>query len=172
MSEEALKQIAKDIAAIKSALAAGAAAVAAALGAPVQSSNGGGSKDGAVASDRELDGQYGDPEVRRDPSEKYWSGMSYAGKRLSECPPDYLDAFAKYRDSCAYNSEKDGSEAKKKYARYDRLDAARARGWAARLRSGWKPKTGGGGVSQKPLTDEDYGDSGFDDPGYDPDIPF
>lgn len=157
MSDDALQQIAKDVAAIKSALAAGALAFAAALGATVPASGAGGSKGGEVASDADLDGQYGDPEVRRDPSDRYWRGASYAGVALSACPPDYLDAFAKYKDSCAFMSEKEGSEKKKKYAEYDRRDAARARGWAARLRSGWRPKG-----AAPPVTDEDYDDGGDD----------
>lgn len=167
MSDDALERIAKDVAAIKAALAAGAAAFASALGVPVQSA-GGGSRGGAVASEAELDGQYGDPEVRRDPSSKYWPGQSYAGRRLSECPADYLDAYAKYKDACAWANDKDGGEKKKKYAEYDRRDAARARGWAARLRAGWKPKTTTGGG--RPLTDDDYDDGGFG--GDSDEIPF
>jgi hypothetical protein len=165
MSDEALRQIAKDIAAIKAALAAGAVAFAAALGATMPMSGGTGSKGGGVANDAELDSQYGDPEIRKDPTEKYWTGASYAGCRLSQCPADYLDAFAKYKDACAYAGEKEGSEKKKKYADYDRRDAARARGWATRLRNGWKPKTGGGGGLGQPVTDEDYG-------GGDSEVPF
>lgn len=172
MSDEALKQIAKDVAAIKAALGAGAAAFAAALGVQVSSGGGAGPKGGEVASDADLDSSYGDPEIRRDPTAKYWSGPSYAGLHLSACPPDYLDAFAKYKDACAWGNEKDGSDKKKKYAEYDRRDAARARGWAARMRAGWKPKSNGGdggGFGGKPVTDEDY-DDGFG--GADDDIPF
>lgn len=96
---------------------------------------GGGGAD--VADDDELDGKYGDPVVKKDPTTNYWKGQSFLNKHLSECSPEYLDAFAKYRDVCAKMKEKDGTEAKKKYAAFDRRDAARARGWARRLRSGW-----------------------------------
>ena len=33
-----------------------------------------GKAEGAVADDFDLDGQYGDPEIRNDPSQKYWQG--------------------------------------------------------------------------------------------------
>ena len=88
-----------------------------------------------VASDDDLNSQYGDPDVRRDPSQKYWQGESYVGMRFGQCPPDYLDAMAKYKDACAFMNEKSGDEAKAKYIAYDRRDAARARGWAKRLRA-------------------------------------
>lgn len=87
------------------------------------------STDGAVADDRDLDGQYGDPEIRFDPREKYWSGASYIGQRFSQCPPDYLLATAKYLDACAFMKRKDGDDRK---AGFNEKDAARARGWALR----------------------------------------
>jgi hypothetical protein len=156
MSDELLRQIVKDVADIKAALAAGAVAFAAALGATVSSSGaGGGTGEGRVATDQELDSQYGDPEVRKDPTDRYWHGASYIGSRLSECPPDYLDAFAKYKDACAYANEKEGKAEKKKYVEYDRRDAARARGWARRMRGGWKPVNGAG---RQQFSDDDYGD--------------
>jgi hypothetical protein len=158
---ELLKRIAKDVADIKAALSAGAAASASALG--VQGSAPSSGSGGGVASDRDLDSEHGDPEVRRDPKDTYWIGASYVGCRFSTCPPDYLDAMAKYKDACAYASEKEGKPEKQKYVAYDRRDAARARGWAARLRGGWKPAGGGGGG--RPLTDDDYG-------GADNDVPF
>ncbi len=158
MSDEALKQIAKDVAAIKAALAAGAVAFAAALGVKVTASGGAGGGD--IANDQELDSAYGDPVVRKDPNK--WREESYVGAKYSECTPDYLDAMAKYKDACAYANEKEGNPAKAKYIAYDRRDAARARGWAMRLRSGWKPSSGGAA----PVSDEDYDD------GADSDIPF
>lgn len=92
---------------------------------------------GEVASDADLDGEHGDQPVRRDPSAKYWTGQSYVGVRLSQCPPEYLDATAKYREACAYMNGKEGNPEKAKYIEYDKRDAARARGWAKRLREGW-----------------------------------
>lgn len=135
-----LSQIQRDVAEIKSAIARGA-----------QSGGGtSGSTEGAIADDRDLDGSHGDVTIRYDPKEKYWTGDSYAGYRFSECPPEYLDAMAKYLDACAYMAEKDPDEKRRKSAVYKRKDAARARGWARRIREngGQAPapqQTGGGG---------------------------
>ena len=93
-----------------------------------------------VADDDDLDSRFGDPIVKKDPTQTYWKGPGgYVNKHLSECTPEYLDAYAKYKDVCAKLKERDGSAEKKKYAAFDRKDAARARGWAKRLRSGWTP---------------------------------
>lgn len=120
-------------------------------------------KSGGVepADDDELDGKYGDPAIRRDPPEKYWRGDRYVGCHLSECPADYLEAWAKYKLACAFVADKD--PAKAKYANYDRKDAARALGWARRIKAGQHtPKA-------RPASDfgasegSDFGgDTGFD----------
>jgi hypothetical protein len=94
--------------------------------------------EGDVATDADLDGKYGDEEIRRDPSAKYWEGESQVSRRMSECPADYLDAYAKYKNARAFMNEKEGKEDKAKYVGYDRKSAARARGWAQRIRSGYK----------------------------------
>ena len=86
-----------------------------------------------VATDEELDGQHGDPVVKYDP-DRIWKGEPHAGKHFSECPPEYLDALAKACDSRAWVKRRDGEE---KAASFSEADAARARGWAARLRKGW-----------------------------------
>lgn len=109
-----------------------------------------------VASDSDLDGKYGNEEIRKDPSGKYWNGDSFKGKRMSECSAEYLEAFAKYKDACAYMNEKSGDEAKAKYIGYDRKSAARARGWAKRVSDGFKPAS----------------DSLFDKSADDSDVPF
>lgn len=168
---ERIKQIADDVAALRSAFAASMMAFAAALGVqvgPPAARSGGGDRpaEGAVATDRDLDGQYGDPTVRKDPSEKYWPGPSFVGVPLSQCSPEFLDSFAKYKDACAYANEQEGKPDKAKYIAYDRRDAARARGWAARMRSAqWRTKPRPG-AKQPPPTDEDYEDdySGDDAP--------
>jgi hypothetical protein len=99
-----------------------------------------------VASEAELDSKAGDEEIRKDP--KRWTGETYAGKRMSETTPDYLDEVASFADYCAAMSEakardaKDGAVAAVKErmnAGYRRATARRARGWAARLRAGWRP---------------------------------
>lgn len=88
---------------------------------------------GAVASAADLDGPHGDPEVKKDP--KRWQGQAMAPCRMSECPPDYLDVLAGFKDWQAGKDEEQGTDEAKKSARYKRLDAARARGWAARKRA-------------------------------------
>lgn len=90
-----------------------------------------------VASDADLDAKYGDPDIRRDP--KFWTGASCVGRRMSQCTPDYLDGFAKYKDASATANEKEGDPARAKYIGYDRKDAKLARGWARRLRSRASP---------------------------------
>jgi hypothetical protein len=82
------------------------------------------------------DGPHGNPEVKaKDPRD--WSGLPQTGKRFSECPPDYLDLLAERYDYFA------GKEEDANKAGYNRLDAARARAWSARLRAGWTAPTTG-----------------------------
>lgn len=99
------------------------------------------SSDGAtIASDSDLDGKYGNPEVKiRDPRD--WSGDSMIGRKFSECPADYLDMIASRLDFFAGKSDEEGKEtaAGKPVSQYQRLDAARARGWAKRVRAGYTP---------------------------------
>lgn len=92
-----------------------------------------------VADDGDLDGPYGNPEIRRDPPR--WSGESMVGRRYSECPADYLDTLAGFN---AWRAQKDDEaqavDAKGRPKSYwAKLDAARARGWAQRIR-GTGPK--------------------------------
>jgi hypothetical protein len=138
----ALLQLQRDVAEIKTAVQRGGASNGTGS-APRGGGSGSGPAEGAIADDRDLDGQHGDPTIKFDPKEKYWRGASYVGYRFSETEPDYLDAMAKYLDACAYMAEQDADEKKRRGAVYKRKDAARARGWAARLRNGW----GSGGHS-------------------------
>jgi hypothetical protein len=90
-----------------------------------------------VADDADLDGQWGDPEVRKDP--KRWDGESMVGKRFSECPAEFLRTLASFFIWQAEKDEKTGDETKIKYAGYKRRDASRALGWAKRIDAGYKP---------------------------------
>jgi len=90
-----------------------------------------------VAPARELDSQYGNPVIKKDP--KGWRGPSFQGKRLSQATPEYLDVLAELKDWIAEQEDKKGTPEGDKYAAFSRKDAARARGWAKRLRDGWKP---------------------------------
>lgn len=94
-------------------------------------------------SDDELDGsKYNDPVLGRDVPAKYWAGPSFKGRRLSQCSPEFLEAFAKYKGICARMNRKDAEKdpsksAKLKYAEYDERDRQRALGWRRRLLAGW-----------------------------------
>jgi hypothetical protein len=106
----------------------------------------------AVAPASDLDSQYGDPEVRNDPRD--WSGPSMKGRKLSECPADYLDMWAEMKD---YFAGKERSENKMTSKgnpawEFSLKDAARARGWSARIRAGL--------VEQKPEPESDFGKGG------------
>lgn len=98
-----------------------------------------------IASDRDLDGKYGDPVVNtKDPRD--WMGPTMKGYRFSECPADYLDLLADRFDYFAQKAEDTNEEYNgKPVAPYRRKDAARARGWAQRIRDGThapRPTTG------------------------------
>lgn len=116
---------------------------------------------GAVASEKDLDSQYGDPSIKKkDPPR--WDGPSFVGKKYSECSPEYLDCLAGFLDWKAEKDAEKGTEDGNKYAGYARKDAARARGWAKRKRDGWKPAPtsnaalfGGGGDDFGPPPDDD-----------------
>ncbi len=98
-----------------------------------------------IASDSDLDGQWGNPLVRaKDP--KAWTGESQLGKSFSECPAEYLDLVASRLDFFAEKAEAEGTltTSGKPVAPYNRRDAARARGWAQRIRHGYKPADNGG----------------------------
>jgi hypothetical protein len=95
-----------------------------------------------VALHVDLDSKYGDPLIKAK-SPKDWTGPDMTGRHMSECPPDYLDLVATRLDYFA------GKEADPTKKHYNELDAARARAWAARLRSGYQPKTA------EPMVDEE-----------------
>ena len=95
----------------------------------------------------DLDNAHGDPVVRQK-SPKDWTGADMTGKRFSECPAEYLDLVAARLDYFA------GRETDEKKRRYNELDAARARGWAGRIRAGHThpavPATGAWGAEEMP----------------------
>ncbi len=113
---------------------------------------------GEVATDAELDSKYGDSRIRFGLKAKYWPQQPdpNVGKLWSECDPEYLDATAKYLEAYAFMAAKGTSEEDKKKARYRSADAARARGWARRIRAGWKPP-------KAPAVDSSFGDSAASD---------
>lgn len=109
---------------------------------------------GEVAPDSDLDGQWGDPTIRKDPPR--WQGQSYAGMPYSEAPAEYLEVLAGFLDWAASKSaEKNELTSNgKPRADYLRKDAARARGWAlraARKAGGRRPPA----PKPEPMTDDD-----------------
>jgi hypothetical protein len=131
-------------------------------------SNGAAQAGGDIADDRDLDGPHGDPSVKKDPPR--WSGQSFAGYHLSECPPDFLECFASFKDWQAdKDDESDKRDAKgRSVSTFSRKDAARARGWAKRLR-----ENGGASPAAAPAVDNGY-DAAADAyaGGGDEDLPF
>lgn len=89
-----------------------------------------------IATDRDLDGKYGDPELKFMPRD--WTGPSFKHSHFSECPPELLDLVAETFDYFAQKAAEtdERTDRGKPVADYKRQDAARARGWAARMRSG------------------------------------
>ncbi len=81
--------------------------------------------------DNVCNGPHGDPTVKAK-SPRDWTGPDMKGRKFSECPPTYLDLMA---DRFDYFASKEGAD--EKDVRYAKLDAQRARAWAARLRAGW-----------------------------------
>lgn len=89
-----------------------------------------------VATDRELDGKYGDPQVRFNPRD--WTGADFKRRKFSECPADFLEMLAEAFDYLADRSEEKNelTDKGKAVAPFRRADAAKARGWAKRIKDG------------------------------------
>lgn len=101
---------------------------------------------GGVASDYEMSGEYGNPVVKKDPPR--WAGSSYAGRRMNECPADYLESLAGFFDwqgtkrlesSGTYTNNKGETVHERDTAKYAFKDARLARGWAARAKAAPQP---------------------------------
>lgn len=112
------------------------------------------STSGGAASDSDLDSPHGNPSIKKDP--KRWTGDSYAGCNYSDCPPEYLEVLAEFKDWQAGMDERKGTDDGKRKAKFNRLDAARARGWAQRKRNGWQAP-----VSETPSFNGEEGDIPF-----------
>jgi hypothetical protein len=89
-----------------------------------------------IASDAELDGQWGAPEVKMLP--KNWKGdQGYLGRRLCDCPVGLLDMLSEMYDYFADRAEAKNEMRNGKPAwTWDRSMAEKARGWAKRIREG------------------------------------
>jgi hypothetical protein len=85
---------------------------------------------GLFADDASLDRPKGDPKVNFSP--KAWRGPNFVGKNFSQCTPDFLEALA---DALTWAADNPKPGADPKFIGWNRLDAARARSWARRVRS-------------------------------------
>ena len=85
-----------------------------------------------------------------------WTGPTYIGRRYSDCPAPLLDLLAKLCDYSAQKADEKGEITKtgQPVGPYRRRDAARARGWAARLRSRPPPPAPPPAVEQSEFDDK------------------
>lgn len=79
----------------------------------------------------DLDDPKGDPVVKFEP--RAYKGVAQKGQSLSACSAEFLDVYATALEQGA------ATQTNEKWRHFDLLDAARARGWAERIRTGWKP---------------------------------
>jgi len=94
-------------------------------------------RDSSPAADSDLDSQYGDEVLKYQLNEKWWTGGgTFAGKRMSECTSDYLDAVARANDAQAAAKNKSGDPEEMKIAKFRARTASRAKGWSERIRTG------------------------------------
>jgi hypothetical protein len=89
-----------------------------------------------------------------------WTGPSYKNLRFADCPPELLDMIAETFEYFARQAEEKNevTDQRQTLAEFKRADAARARGWAKRIREGRVPATA---AAAAPTTGED--DRGWGD---------
>jgi len=109
-----------------------------------------------VASDYDLDSQYGDEQVKFSPRD--WTGADIKGLPMSNCPPEALDLLANAFDFFAKKNEGKMTDKGKPKSDFDKRSASRARGWAIRLRAGWKPRQ----ASTSTSSGADFDDASFE----------
>ncbi|MBI5518369.1 MAG: hypothetical protein HY909_31650 [Deltaproteobacteria bacterium] len=153
-TEERLERIEKKLDTLLGLLKAGAAgasggaSVAVLRAAPSSgaAASGVANDDGGGFGGVDLDGPRGDPEVRFSP--RRWSGADFKGRRYSECDPAFLDMLADALEWFAQRDDDSGAVDKNgnPKGKWSRLDASRARGWAARLRA----NANGGAAAPEP----------------------
>ena len=124
-----------------------------------------------AATDAECLGQYGDPDIRKDPPR--WTGESFAGRRFSQTSPEYLDNLASFKMWCANKDDAEGAtdEQGRPKSHWAKKDASLALGWARRLRAGLTVEapsrygtTGHGASTKHSAPDDSFGDSEADIP--------
>ena len=126
---------------------------------------------GAIADDRDLDSKFGDEVVRFVPRD--WTGESFKGYAMSDCPPELLEMLAETYDYFAGKNEGILTDKGKPKSDFDRRSARRARGWAKRLRDGYKPRaTTPEAAAPEPAPHAWADEGGFERPTVDEDVPF
>ena len=95
-----------------------------------------GSSAPQVAEDSDLDSKYGDPEVRFIPQRMKEKWGHLEGQSYSQCPVEFLEDLAGFLEWKAKKQEEGGEVTAKGQpkATYTKRDAARARGWALRIK--------------------------------------
>jgi hypothetical protein len=122
-----------------------------------------------IATDSDLDGKYGNPLLKFKPRD--WTGPDFKNRRFSECPAALLDQVADMLDYFARKAEekKEITDKGKPVAPYKRQDAARARGWAKRIRAGYVApgfeKQSIAPPFAAPAAADPFAESGFEDDG-------
>lgn len=99
---------------------------------------------GNVADASDLDSQYGDPEIKTLIPAFKWPGEQHKGQRMSQTgDAAYLLALASQLDWAAGKDDAEGKTwtspktgETKPASEFKRRDAARARGWAQRIKDG------------------------------------
>jgi hypothetical protein len=79
-----------------------------------------------------------DEKIHKDPKNTdkttYWDGESFAGCKMSECPPEYLRALAKYKGACVWAAneafKKKGDDKELRYVDSNKATAKLALAWA------------------------------------------
>lgn len=104
----------------------------------------------AVASAHDLDSKYGNPVLKFRPRD--WTGPSFKNVPFSECPAELLDLVADSLDYFAQQADlkDERTEKGKPVSDFKRADAARARGWAHRIRQGHQAPNGNNGHQSAP----------------------
>jgi hypothetical protein len=98
----------------------------------------------AIADAADLDSQFGDPEIKTLVPAFKWPGEQHKGKRMSQTgDAAYLLALASQLDWAASRDDAEGKTwtstktgETKPSSDFKRRDAARARGWAQRIKDG------------------------------------
>lgn len=116
-----------------------------------------------IADDADLDSQWGNPQVRKNPPR--WQGQDCTGLHYADCPPEFLDTLAGFLDWQAGKADEKNEMANngKPRSTYLRKDAARCRGWAARIRAKATAhrRPVNAGVSQRGSMNDEDGDVPF-----------